>query len=654
MADQIALLLEAERRGILPAAKAPLLAEARKRGLIGTARPPKTAPAEAIAPEESTGDFAMRTAARTGKNVGLGVFGLADLVPSPQNIARWGAGAVNMYNQFTGSESPELKTPFKGATEELEGLLDHEMLQPRTSGERITDEIVRAGAGALTTAGAAGLASRAGSANRFITALGQKPVQQAVAAGTGAGAAGVAREKGASPLVQAGTGLLAGVGGAGAAGSLARTGSAGKALLQPFFQGGREVVAGRVLNQAATKPATSQVALAQSQGGRLPASTTGEVSADPGLAAFETRMRAIEPGRFAEAASKKNEARNALLDTIAGGGESKAITKLVENRDKVTAPMRELAFRQASTKRVDGQRVLDDIDELLASPDNAGKSVQDALKSIRTQIAGKAKTTVVDGIEVTEAAPLSDIRSLYAIRKEINRVLEGRYVNADESVLRYAGGQLKDVRRSIDDAISAVAPSWRSYLTKYSQLSKPINRAETVADIRQKTSMAAPDLATGRDTISQAKWRNTVSKAMPELSKTMTKGQIKKLETITKDLDRGAAVLAAGKTPGSDTAANLLAQKNMTVASVLGQLFASKGGVAELPTSIATLSRPLAWVTKIADDQVRELVVDAMLDPKLAAKLMQKGTADNLKGFSDALQQNLTRGTTQGALTGTQ
>ena len=45
----------------------------------------------------------------------------------------------------------------------------------------------------------------------------------------------------------------------------------------------------------------------------------------------------------------------------------------------------------------------------------------------------------------------------------------------DESVLRYAGSQLKSVRDSIDREITEVAPSWKSYLTKYAQLSKPID-----------------------------------------------------------------------------------------------------------------------------------------------------------------------------------
>ena len=42
MADKIALLLEAERRGILPENKKALLAEARKRGLVPSDSPPQT------------------------------------------------------------------------------------------------------------------------------------------------------------------------------------------------------------------------------------------------------------------------------------------------------------------------------------------------------------------------------------------------------------------------------------------------------------------------------------------------------------------------------------------------------------------------------------------------------------------------------------
>lgn len=586
---------------------------------------------------ESTSDYMLRQVARTGKAAAQGVVGLTDYLPSLPNV-------YNKFVEYTGKpEADKMWTPMIG----LNRLLDHEMLTPQTAGERVSDDVVRGVTSAATSAGGMGTLAQGG--GRMISMLAANPGQQAIAGGAAAGAAGLAREEGASPMQQAGIGLVGGVGAGMGAATTNRMLSGAKAFIDPFRAGGREAIAGRVLNEAANSPTRSMRAMANPRElvqGSAP--TAAEASADAGLANFEDRLKNLEPGKFTARQSAQNEARDRLLESVAGGGTRTEVQRLESMRDQLTTPLRDQAFKQAAGKPVNTHAVLDDIDELMANPENAGESVQKALQAVRRQLAGESKTHTTGGITVTEQVPVTDARALYSVRKEINRILEGKYVGSDESVLRYAGSQLGKVKSSIDDAISEVAPTWKQYLTRYSKLSRPIERAETVGDIRQKTAMAAPDLQTGRDVISQAKWRSSVRNALPELEKTLTPQQMTRLNAITADLDRGAAATAASKrvTAGSQTAANIVAKEQMSVANVLGRLLGRD--VKEIPTWLATASRPLAFINKLADQQIRELLVDAMLDPRLAARLMQRGTPENIKSFASSVAQNLGRSGAQG------
>jgi hypothetical protein len=498
-------------------------------------------------------------------------------------------------------------------------LTDAGLPEPENRTERLVGDASRAVAGTGAAFGAANAASPA-----IRAALQSRPDLQASAAIASGAAAGTVREEGGGPLAQMAAGMIGGVTGGSAPAVVAGAGRGVGRAATVLSESGRRVLAGRALNAAASDPSRAVQnlgAAAEIIPGSMP--TTAQSAKDAGLAFFENRMRALGDSRFGIRLSAQNSARQSLLDTVADGGLPENVQRLISTREKFTSGQRARAFKQAEGKVINNQQILSDIDGLLANPDNAGASVQSALKSVRSQIEGK-----------------TDARSLYAVRKEINRILEGRYVNSDESVLQYAGGQLASVKTSIDNAISEVAPSWRTYLTRYAKLSKPIDRAKAMGEIRQRTSLAAPDVETGRDFISQPKWRNVVANNREELAETMTPAQMKTLDKITADLDRGAAATNSSsvKLPGSDTAANMVASGQISVANILGRALGVDAS--SLPPALRTAARPLSFVYKLNDEAVRELIVDAMLDPKLAAQLMREGTPENVQAFAQSFREN--------------
>jgi len=616
----------------------------------------------AAQPAGESSSFIDHAARQAGIGTRAVVEGLGQLAALPSDAL---FGLVNFIQAQRGEPMP-----FKLASESIsEGLTSAGLPVPETGSEKFASRVVGALSGSAGTIGVGkalmapaipviqgalkSAPSPAGPVPMAVVnaparaplpqaageMLAAAPMSQGAGSVGGTAASQIAAAVGAPVPVQIAAGIIGGTAAGAAVPTVGAGGRGTRALVDPLTTSGRRTIAGRALNTAATNADDAAARLAQGADDLVPGSlaTTGQVARDPGLAFFETRLRALGDPRFGQRASQQNSARQVLLDSVADGGIPEKITQRVAHREQVTTTLRDNAFKQAAGKRVQTEDVLSRIDELRADPENAGRSVQQALTSIRRQMFNDSDELITDA------------RALYAVRKEINRILEGRYVGADESVLRYAGGQLSKVRGSIDDAITEVAPDWKRYLTKYAQLSRPIERAESIQDIRQKTGMAAPDLATGRDYLSQAKWKNVVTNALPDLQKTMTKGQITKLQRIGADLDRGAAVAAANKLPGSDTAANLAVSGQISVAHVIGRALGTSPR--NLPPALGTITRPLAFVYKLPDEAVRELLVDAMLDPKLAGQLMREGTTANVRRFADELAKSA-RASTVGAESG--
>ena len=576
-------------------------------------------PAAPEAPKRDMGDEVLRQ----------GGLALRAVLEAPANLLAMPTDALfGLVNYVQAKRGQPM--PFKLASESIHDAYGEVLPTAETPQERIATDVVGAlsGPGSASLGAGQALTRAAGPAARAVgETLLTRPGLQVAGNVAGQGSASATREGGGGAAAQTAAGIVGGVvgGNAGAVAGGVRRGLSA-AVVEPLAESGRRAIAGRVLNTAASNSERAAANLANDQPivrGSMP--TTGQVARDPGLAYFENRMRALDASKFAGRMSQQNEARQSMLDSIARSGEPDAVQSMITRRDSVTAPMRNKAFIEAQGKPVDNQKILSEIDGLLSYPDNAGESVQRALKAVRSQVEGK-----------------TDARELYAVRKEINRLLEGKFVGSDEHILRYAGSQLKNVREAIDDQISAVAPSWGQYLTKYAQLSRPIERAETMANIRGKVTLAAPDIETGREFLSQAKFKQTVQRNIPDLSKTMTKGQISKLLMVAQDLDRGAAAAGASniRPPGSDTAANLATMGQLSVANIVARALATSPD--KLPPALATLTRPLSFVYKLPDEAVKELLVDAMLDPKLANQLMKEGSIANVRAFSDSLSESLT------------
>ena len=511
----------------------------------------------------------------------------------------------------------------------VQSLLNKILPQPQTAQERITQDIASSlvGTGGAVQA-AKGLQRVATSpVTREVAAtLARDPRAQGIAVLTGAGASGLAREEGLPPIAQAGLGIVGSIAPSGAP-AAARAGTqVVKAAAQPFTEQGRQVIVGNVLNRFATIPETAAARM-QNAPEYIPGSipTMAEAARDPGLLGLQTPVAKIldVQNLLGQRVAQQNLARSQAFTREAGEGQE-YIDLLKGIRASTTKPMREEAFlaqKEFGPMSYDALNpVRSAITSVTRGETGGSKPVRDAMKFVQGLI------------KDVEEAPLTPQRA-YGIRKDINSAIEGKF-DKEDFRLRLAAGELAQIRGVLDDVIERSAPGFKSYLAEYRGQSVPISQAELLQDIGRRSTVAAPDITSGPSAIpifSQAKLRSQLVNRAQEISRTLNESQATMLDNLIKDLDRTASLTSAvAQRPGSDTF------KNFSTANLIGSMFSD---VLADTATVKSLALPLNFLYKIPDEKVSQLLVEAMLDPKLASLMMQKASKMTVEPVSKALRK---------------
>jgi hypothetical protein len=525
--------------------------------------------------------------------------------------------AVNLYNLATGSNVPTMSQAMPRT------LTAMGFPEPVTAQERVVQDMATAGYG---VSGAANLAQRAlpaatsQTAQEFLKMIATNPQAQAAAATAATAAGGMLREGGAGPSAQMGGALLAGMVAPGGPKLpiTQRAIAAPATMVQPFTQAGREVIVGNVLRKLATEPDLAASRLAQAEPlvpGVRP--TTAATAFDPGLASAETAIRALDQsGAFATRLSANQQA---LLDAFRKiSGKPGSVAAAEKKRTEVTRPMREEAFAGVTVDPVTFQSGVNlvvnrAIDNVMSSPVGVRMDVESAMKWATDRVA-RAKTPM----------------QLYEIRKDLAGAAGGKY-NQENPSLRLAGGQLKDVIKAVDDVIDASAPGFKAYMDKYSKLSGPIDQMKMLQEIERKVTTGQPNLMTGEPVLAAGSLRRQLANKAEELDLKLSIPAQTRLDNIIDEINRGMAATAPGvKAPGSDTF------KNMSMGNLIGRVFSESMAT---NTTLRTMTRPLDFLYKLPDEQIQQLLVEAMLDPKMAAMMMSKANMMKVEPVAKSLRQ---------------
>jgi len=529
---------------------------------------------------------------------------------------------VNLVNLAAGTKIP---TQTQAVEKTLTGI---GFPTPRTPQERIIQDVTTAGygTGAVTRAASEMAPKLPGMASELAKFFAQSPQAQSAAALTASGAGGMLREGGASPGAQLGGAMLAGMVAPGGP-KLTPTQKileAPSALVKPFTQTGREVIVGNVLNRLATDPERAALNLQQAQplvpGVRV---TTAAGARDPGLAAAETAIRALDQsGAFPSVLSANQQA---LLESFRrlGGRAGDATTPgsipyAEAKRTAITKPMREEAFAGMTVDPETFQRGINlvvnkAIDNVMASPVGVRQDVEVAMKFAADRIK-RAKTP----------------EELYEVRKDLAGAAQGKY-NQENPSLRLAKGQLNEVIRSVDDVIDAAAPGFKNYMAQYEKSSSAIDQMRLLQGIESKVTTGQTNLMTNEPVLAAGALRRQVATKAEEIGAKLSPAAQRRLDNIIDEINRGQAATAPGvKAPGSNTF------QNMSMGNLIGRVFSES--MAD-NTTLRTMTRPLDFLYKLPDQQIQQLLVEAMLDPKLAATMMSKANVMKVEPLAKSLRK---------------
>lgn len=555
------------------------------------------------------------------RQLGLTVRGaLTGLTSLPTMIADPITGLMNL------AAGKDVAVP---PSQTIQSLLDKILPKPETPRERVAQDVTAALAGtggAVQGARMVRDVAQSQTAKRVAEMLARDPRAQATAAIGGATAAGAAREEGMSPMVQLGAGMIGSVAPAGAPGAARSAQQVGRAIVQPFTEEGRQVIVGNVLRRSATLPdeaATRMQAAPEFIPGSMP--TMAEASRDPGLMALQGPISKIfDPQNLiGQRVSQQNLARMQEFERRAATPEMLDVAKV--GRAEVTGPMREEAFLAQNqfgplaSSSLDPVRTA--ITDIVRGKTGGSKPVRDTMKFVQGLIK-----------DVEEGGPLTAER-LYGIRKDIRMAKEGLF-DKDDFRAKLAAQELSQVQKVLDDVIESAAPGYKSYMAEYREMSKPISQMELMQDIAKRSTVAAPDITAGVTSapiFSQAKLKNQLNARADEIKRTLSDEQKTMLDNLMKDLDRTASLTSAvARRPGSDTF------KNFSTANLIGSMFSD---VLAGTTTVKSLSSPLNFLYKLPDQQIADLMVEAMLDPKLASLMMQKASKMTVEPVSKALRK---------------
>jgi hypothetical protein len=529
---------------------------------------------------------------------------------------------VNFFNLAAGTRIP---TQSQAVEKTLTGI---GFPEARTPQERIMQDVATAGYGTGGVARVAGeVAPRLPGMGRDLAQFfAQSPKAQTAAALTASTAGGMLREGGAPPALQVGGAMLAGMVAPGGPklSPTQRILEAPGAMVKPFTQTGREVIVGNVLNRLATNPEQAARNLQQAQplvpGVRV---TTAAGARDPGLAAAETAIRALDQsGAFGNVLSSNQQALLESFRRLGGRAGDEftpgSIPYAEAKRTDITKPLRESAF--ANKQAVSIEPISNAISGIMSNPATQRKTVDDAMTYVNSLLAKR----------VNPDTGTIDPMALYSVRKDITDAMAGKLAG-EQSNLRLAKGQMAELLPIIDNVIESGAPGFKNYMTKFEKSSSAIDQMKIMQGIEAKVTTGQPNIITQEPVLAAAALRRELATKADEIGAQLSPAAQRRLDNIIDEINRGQAATAPGvRAPGSNTF------QNMSMGNLIGRVFSES--MAD-NTTLRTMTRPLDFLYKLPDQQIQQLLVEAMLDPKLAAMMMGKANIMKVEPMAQSLRK---------------
>lgn len=367
--------------------------------------------------------------------------------------------------------------------------------------------------------------------------------------------------------------------------------------------------------------------------------TTAAQAGDEGLLGLEKTVRNM-PGASErlgrEIASPSNIARSNVIGALAGDAEKLQAAKnarqaatenLYRSADKtyvnVDPEFKKLAERPSMQKAI-------------AKATQLAKEAGDELQPgdlPKPRLNAPESTTRAVGKTVAQAArPSSQLqvsgKGLHYLKLALDQQIEKEGQNA---LTRTQRRLVTKTRNEFLNWAEERIPEYKQAREAFAKASRPINRMELMQKIQAKATSNATD-AQGNKIVTRNGYQNAVKQYRKELERTMSPVQLKHIDRISRDLDMAERVNSPYIRPaGSETL------RHANAASVLGRLTGGHG-ISAATTQLLAKVPGLRWMADAPPEKVRELLVEAMLDPEAAKLLLEKPTTNTLTRLADKFE----------------
>lgn len=378
---------------------------------------------------------------------------------------------------------------------------------------------------------------------------------------------------------------------------------ASKAVVEPFYQGGREQIIGRALRDVTgTNSQAIQQRLSNATElvpGSLP--TAAEVGQSGGLASLQRAAAASNPEAYATRAAQQNEARvKALRDLSGTGGQREfydasrrqaAADLYTKAYDKGVDITRDPATGQFLPKtKIAG--VKGEITKLLQRP-----AIQDAVSNARTLAAN-------EGVKMKDMA--GSVKGLDYVKRAL-----------DDQISKATGNEqrvLVDLKHRLLTTLDRLSPDYAQARTTFAEMSKPINQMDIIQKIGDRSISPLNDTLRP-DAFARALSDDTASSVTgmrnATLEKTLEPQQLGTLNAIKEDLARSVSARDLGRGPGSDTV------QKLSMSNIM-----ERAGIPANMANFPGVSRFGNFVYGPADEQMRQMLAASLLNPRETARLM--------------------------------
>lgn len=379
----------------------------------------------------------------------------------------------------------------------------------------------------------------------------------------------------------------------------------GKAAIEPFYESGRNQILARALRRTAGDEADAVAQRLARATELVPGSapTIGQAAENPGIAALERSVVAIEPSAtnlHGQRLAQQGAARTTALEDMAGTQGARDAADV--SRRAASNSLYENAYLLGIDPIGAGvsPALQKELNTLFRTP-----ALKDALGQARVLAAN-------EGINLKNAA--GQVKGLDYVK----RALDDQIGNATGNEQRI----LTSLKERFLSTVDQLSPEYAQARQTFQQASKPINQMDVAQELLNKSA----DPMTGNirpQAYARALSDDTAQRATgfggATLQNTMTPQQMALLDALKADLARSQAAQNAGRGPGSDTIQKLAYANFVDAAGV--PTFLRNMGASQAAGNIASRGADVLYGR--ANRELTTKLGAMLLNPNQAGRLMQ-------------------------------